>query len=40
MVDINYEYIDEYIDDLYINKNEKLLAIRNMAEENHIPIIE
>ena len=40
MVDINYEYIDEYIDDLYINKDEKLLAIRNMAEENHIPIIE
>ena len=40
MVDINYEYIDEYIDDLYINKNEKLLAIRNMAEESHIPIIE
>ena len=32
MVDINYEYIDEYIDDLYINNNEKLLAIRNMAE--------
>ena len=40
MVDINYEYIDEYIDDLYINKDEKLLAIRSMAEENHIPIIE
>ncbi|CDZ74928.1 O-methyltransferase family protein [Peptoniphilus sp. ING2-D1G] len=40
MTNINYEYIEDYIRNLIDCDDEKLIEMRNFADENFIPIIE
>lgn len=40
MTNINYDFIEEYIRDNIIYKDEKLIEMRNYAEKFHVPIVE
>lgn len=40
MTNVNYDYIENYIRSLIIEKDKNLKSIRKYAEEKHIPIVE
>lgn len=40
MVNVNYDFIEDYIRSLIVKKDEDLEVLRKYAEENHVPIIE
>ncbi len=40
MTNVNYDYIENYIRSLIIEKDKNLKSLRKYAEEKHIPIVE
>ena len=40
MTNVNYDYIENYIRSLIVDKDEKLKKLREYAKDNHVPIVE